>query len=79
MFAGAIVLARRPVVVWCVTEPQRGGALSVFGIFRHAYDIDHDEDMRQEYEDGELVADEDGNVTCEELEAAYKIALKRKA
>ncbi len=35
MCAGAIVLARIPVVVWGVTDPQRGGALSVFGIVQH--------------------------------------------
>jgi tRNA(adenine34) deaminase len=35
MCAGAIVLARVPVVVWGVSDPQRGGALSVFGIVQH--------------------------------------------
>lgn len=35
MCAGAIVQARIPVVVWGVSDPQRGGALSVFGIVQH--------------------------------------------
>ena len=35
MCAGAIALARVPVVVWGVSDPQRGGALSVFGIVQH--------------------------------------------
>jgi tRNA(adenine34) deaminase len=34
MCAGAIVLARPPVVVWGVSDPKRGGA-TVFDIFRH--------------------------------------------
>ncbi len=35
MCAGAIVLARIPIVVWGVSDPQRGGAASVFGILQH--------------------------------------------
>lgn len=35
MCAGAIVLARIPTIVWGVSDPQRGGALSVFGIVQH--------------------------------------------
>ena len=35
MCAGAIVLARIPVVVYGLTDPQRGGALSVFPILNH--------------------------------------------
>lgn len=35
MCAGAIVLARIPIVVWGVSDLQRGGALSVFGIVQH--------------------------------------------
>lgn len=34
MCAGAIVLARIPMVVWGVTDPLRGGAVSVFGILQ---------------------------------------------
>ncbi len=32
MCAGAIVLARIPLVVWGMTDPMRGGAISRFGI-----------------------------------------------
>lgn len=35
MCAGAIVLARIPVVVFGVADPLRGGALSVFNILNH--------------------------------------------
>lgn len=35
MCAGAIVLARIPVVVYGVSDPQRGGACSVFRILNH--------------------------------------------
>lgn len=35
MCSGAIVLGRVPVVVWGVSDPQRGGAHSVFGIVQH--------------------------------------------
>jgi tRNA(adenine34) deaminase len=35
MCAGAIVLARIPVVVFGVADPQRGGAVSVFNILNH--------------------------------------------
>lgn len=35
MCAGAIVLARIPIVVWGVSDPLRGGAASVFGIVQH--------------------------------------------
>lgn len=34
MCAGAIVLARIPLVVWGMSDPQRGGAVSRFGIFQ---------------------------------------------
>lgn len=33
MCAGAIVQARIPVVVWGMTDPQRGGACSLFNVF----------------------------------------------
>lgn len=35
MCAGAIVLARIPIVVFGVPDPQRGGAVSVFNILNH--------------------------------------------
>lgn len=35
MCAGAIVLARIPVVVFGATDPRRGGAVSVFNILNH--------------------------------------------
>lgn len=35
MCAGAIVLARIPTVVFGVTDPLRGGAVSVFTILDH--------------------------------------------
>lgn len=35
MCAGAIVLARIPVVVWGVSDPGRGGAVSLFNIFQN--------------------------------------------
>ena len=35
MCAGAIVLARIPVVVFGTPDPQRGGAVSVFNILQH--------------------------------------------
>ncbi len=35
MCAGAIVLARVPLVVYGVPDPQRGGAQSVFNILNH--------------------------------------------
>ncbi len=35
MCAGAIVLARIPVVVFGVADPKRGGAVSVFNILNH--------------------------------------------
>ncbi len=35
MCAGAIVLARIPLVVFGVSDPQRGGAMSVFNILNH--------------------------------------------
>lgn len=34
MCAGAIVLARIPLVVWGMTDPLRGGAVSAFKIFQ---------------------------------------------
>ncbi len=36
MCAGAIVLARIPLVVWGMTDPLRGGAVSRFQIFENA-------------------------------------------
>ncbi len=36
MCAGAIVLARIPLVVWGMSDPQRGGAVSRFQILRSA-------------------------------------------
>jgi tRNA(adenine34) deaminase len=36
MCAGAIVLARIPLVVWGMTDPKRGGAVSLFNIFGNA-------------------------------------------
>ena len=35
MCAGAIVLARIPIVVFGVADPRRGGAISVFNILNH--------------------------------------------
>lgn len=35
MCAGAIVLARIPLVVFGVPDPKRGGAISVFNILGH--------------------------------------------
>ena len=35
MCAGAIIQARIPVVVWGMTDPQRGGAISLFNVFDH--------------------------------------------
>ncbi|MDD2236950.1 MAG: tRNA adenosine(34) deaminase TadA [Kiritimatiellae bacterium] len=35
MCAGAIILARLPLVVWGVDDPKRGGASSVFNILQH--------------------------------------------
>ena len=35
MCAGAIVLARIPLVVWGVSDPGRGGAVSLFNIFQN--------------------------------------------
>ncbi len=35
MCAGAIVLARIPIVVFGVADPKRGGAVSVFNILNH--------------------------------------------
>ena len=40
MCAGAIVLARLPLVVWGMTDPLRGGAVSLFQVFRQA-DLNH--------------------------------------
>jgi len=40
MCAGAIVLARIPVVVFGVPDPKRGGAVSVFNILNHP-DMNH--------------------------------------
>ncbi len=40
MCAGAVVLARLPLVVWGMTDPLRGGAVSKFQILQHA-DLNH--------------------------------------
>ena len=40
MCAGAIVLSRIPKVVWGATDPQRGGAVSVFQILQNQ-DLNH--------------------------------------
>lgn len=40
MCAGAIVLARIPKVIWAVTDPKRGGAVSRFTILDSA-DLNH--------------------------------------
>ena len=40
MCAGAIVLARLPRVVWGMTDPLRGGAVSKFHILQHG-DLNH--------------------------------------
>lgn len=40
MCAGAIVLARLPLVVWGMTDPLRGGAVSKFHILQHG-DLNH--------------------------------------
>jgi tRNA(adenine34) deaminase len=45
MCAGAIVLARLPMVVWGVTDPQRGGAVSLFQILQHPA-LNHRTDYR---------------------------------
>jgi tRNA(adenine34) deaminase len=34
MCAGAIVAARIPLVIWGMTDPKRGGAVSIFNIFQ---------------------------------------------
>ncbi len=49
MCAGAIVLARIPRVVWGVADPARGGAISLFDIFRNPR-LNH----RVDYEGGVL-------------------------
>ena len=40
MCAGAIVLARIPLVVWGLTDPLRGGAVSLFQVFQQG-DLNH--------------------------------------
>lgn len=45
MCAGAIVLARLPMVVWGVTDPQRGGAVSLFQILQNPA-LNHRTDYR---------------------------------
>ncbi len=35
MCAGAIVQARIPIVVWGLTDPKRGGAVSLFNVFNN--------------------------------------------
>lgn len=40
MCAGAIVLARLPLVVWGMTDPIRGGAASLFQVLQQA-DLNH--------------------------------------
>jgi len=50
MCAGAIVLARIPLVVWGMTDPLRGGAVSAFKIFQ-SETLNH----RTDYVEGILV------------------------
>lgn len=45
MCAGAIILARIPMVVWGVTDPQRGGAVSQFQILQNPA-LNHRTDFR---------------------------------
>lgn len=52
MCAGAIVLARIPRVVWGVTDPLRGGAISLFQVLQQA-DLNH----RAEWTAGVLEAE----------------------
>lgn len=52
MCAGAIVLARIPLVVWALTDPLRGGAVSRFQILQTS-DLNH----RAEYLPGVLEAE----------------------
>jgi len=40
MCAGAIILARIPLVVWGMTDPVRGGAVSLFQVLQQA-DLNH--------------------------------------
>jgi tRNA(adenine34) deaminase len=46
MCAGAIVLARIPLVVFGVADPKRGGAVSVFNILNHPQ-LNHRPDILQ--------------------------------
>ena len=44
MCAGAIVAARIPLVVWGMTDPLRGGSISLFNIFQNSnlnHRVDH--------------------------------------
>ncbi len=52
MCAGAIILARIPRVVWGVTDPLRGGAVSLFQVLQQA-DLNH----RAEWTAGVLEAE----------------------
>ncbi|HMP74955.1 MAG TPA: nucleoside deaminase [Kiritimatiellia bacterium] len=45
MCAGAIILARLPMVVWGVTDPNRGGAVSLFQILQNPA-LNHRTDYR---------------------------------
>lgn len=40
MCAGAIILARLPMIVWGMTDPLRGGAISLFQVLQQA-DLNH--------------------------------------
>ena len=60
MCAGAIVLARIPVVVFGVPDPKRGGAVSIFNILSHP-NLNH----RSEVVSGVLEAE------CRELLQAF--------
>ncbi|MDZ4199402.1 MAG: tRNA adenosine(34) deaminase TadA [Kiritimatiellia bacterium] len=44
MCAGALVLARIPLVVWGLTDPLRGGAASLFQVLQQA-DLNHRAEM----------------------------------
>ncbi len=67
MCAGAIVLARIPVVVFGVPDPQRGGAVSVFTILNHPQ-LNH----RPEVVQGVLEAE------CREMLQTFFKARRRK-
>lgn len=55
MCAGAIILARIPMVVWGVNDPQRGGAISQFQILQSA-SLNHRADYRAGFMEDECRA-----------------------